>query len=190
MWSWWWWCWNFTFLSNARQLKPLKPALMRRKSCSGWMENVSESLLRLNKNRTNECSVINILKCEIRGKTQKHAWCHLCQKKKYQNTEWLHLYFSKIIFLCLSWHRVIFIVTLSAQPKKMMNGGAVNSRKLFISEKLRLHPKLSIVWKLAFFKVLCFFEVMFYPLPESRTLAISFSSPFIISEKLENKKAN
>jgi len=40
------------------------------------------------------------------------------------------------------------------------------------------------------FEDLVFFEVMFYPLPESRTVVISLSSPFIISEKLENKKGN
>lgn len=35
-----------------------------------------------------------------------------------------------------------------------------------------------------------FLEVMFYPLPDRKTIVILFCSLFIISEKLEDKKGN
>lgn len=73
----------------------------------------------------------------------------------------------------------------------MMNGRAVKSMKLFICEKLWLSPRLGIVCMLAFFlRVLWFSEIMLYPLPDSRPVVISFSSPFTILEKLENKTGN
>ena len=62
--------------------------------------------------------------------------------------------------------------------------------KLFIWEKLCLRPSRGIVLMLAFFKDVIFLEIMFYPLPDSRTVVISLSSPFTISEKFENKKGN
>lgn len=42
----------------------------------------------------------------------------------------------------------------------------------------------------SFFKDLRAFKVMFYLLPDIRTVVILFSSLFIISEKFENKKVN
>lgn len=72
----------------------------------------------------------------------------------------------------------------------MMNGRAIKSTKLFIFERSCLSPRLGIVLMLAFLKVLVFFQVKFYPLPDSKTVVIWFSSLFIISEKFENKVIN
>lgn len=89
-----------------------------------------------------------------------------------------------------SCHDSIFIITLQAVPKKMMNGRVVKSMKLFIYTQLCLGPRLGIVLILAFFKDLMFLQVTFYPLPDHGTIFILLSSLFIISEKFENKKGN
>lgn len=136
--------------------------------------------------------MINTLKREIRGKTRKTCMVSFMPKKSVKTlNNFIFNLFLKNHRLWQGWRGFIFIVTLWAQRKKMMNGRAVKSMKLFICEKLWLSPRLGIVWMLAFFlRVLWFSEIMLYPLPDSRPVVISFSSPFTILEKLENKTGN
>lgn len=56
-------------------------------------------------------------------------------------------------------------------------GGQSNLRNC-LSERLCLGLSLGIVLMLAFQKELMFFQAMFYPLPDSRTDVILFSSFF------------